>query len=100
MGNLEITNVQQYGEFIYTDGNYRYTGSYRATSEGLVTAIDNGQIVKNGNYLGNFYVSGDNGTYTTNINNIPLGDITAVSTAIAEIVEAINERPEQAEEAE
>lgn len=100
MGTLNVTNIQKYGEFTYTDSPYVLTGSFRATDEGEVTSVDNGQIVKNGNYLGNFYVSGDNGTYTTNINNIPLGDITAVSTAIAEIVEAINERPEPDQETE
>ena len=90
MGTLNVTNIQKYGEFTYTDNPYVLTGSFRATDEGEVTSVDNGQIVKNGNYLGNFYIYGENGSYTTNVNNVPIADLAAVSTAIADCVSAIN----------
>jgi len=90
MGNLNVTDVQKYGRFQYTEDNYVLSGSFRATEDGAVTVIEDGQIVKDGSYMGNFYVSNPNGNYSSNVNNVPISELATVSTLIEDCFDAIN----------
>lgn len=90
MGTLNVSNVQKYGEFVYVDGEYRLSGGFKATDAGLVTAVENGTVQKSNSYVGNFYVMQSGGAYSSNVNNVPLSDLAAVSLLVEECIAALN----------
>lgn len=87
--NGVLTYTTESRGFNYQSGDYQLAGN-KVTNEGVLISVDGGNIQKNGEYIGSYYLRGNGDALRVTISEVPVGELSNVNDIISDLIAALN----------